>query len=142
MTDENGWDRIKAHIKLYREDPDQAHAWNPYGKVVPALLLTATGRTSGKPRSLPLIYGKSGDNHILVASKGGTPDNPEWYKNLLANPDCEIQVAREHFKVRARTAEPAEREQLWDMMVGILPQYAEYQSRTDRKIPVVVLEPR
>jgi deazaflavin-dependent oxidoreductase (nitroreductase family) len=138
----DGWERIKAHIKLYRENPEQAHEWNPYGKVVPALLLTSTGRKSGKARPLPLIYGRDGDNFIIIGSKGGAPEDPQWRKNLLANPDAEVQVAREHYKVRARDASGAERDRLWEMMVGILPQYAEYQARTDRKIPVVVLERR
>lgn len=143
MADENvGWQRIKAHIEQYRSDPDAAHEWNPYGKIVPALLLTFVGRKSGKQRQLPLIYGRAGDAFVIVGSKGGAPDHPQWYVNLLANPDCEIQVARERFKVRARTAEGEERAALWQQMVGILPQYEEYQAATDRELPVVVLEPR
>ena len=141
-VEENGWERIKAHIKLYREDPDKAHEWNPYGKLTPALLLTTTGRRSGKPRSLPLIYKKVGDAYVIAGSKGGADDDPVWYKNLQANPDCEIQVARDVFKVRARTAQGAERQALWTQMVEVLPQYADYQRLTDRQIPVVVLERR
>jgi deazaflavin-dependent oxidoreductase (nitroreductase family) len=142
MAEADGWERIKAHIKLYKEDPEAAHEWNPYGKLVPALLLTTTGRKTGKARPLPLIYGRDGDNFIIIGSKGGTPDDPQWRKNLKANPDCEIQVAKAHYQVRARDAVGPERDRLWEMMVGVLPQYVEYQSRTDRKIPVVVLEPR
>ncbi|MGE0386280.1 MAG: nitroreductase family deazaflavin-dependent oxidoreductase [Gammaproteobacteria bacterium] len=142
MTVNAEWQRIKDHIRQYREDPDAAHAWNPYGKVVTALLLTATGRRSGRQRSLPLIYRKVGADYVIVGSKGGAPDDPVWYKNLQANPDCEIQVGREHLTVRARTAQGAEREALWQQMVELLPQYAEYQARTPRAIPVVVLEPR
>jgi deazaflavin-dependent oxidoreductase (nitroreductase family) len=142
MTEDNGWERIKAHIKLYKEHPEQAHDWNPYGKVVPALLLTTTGRKSGKARTLPLIYRKVGDAYVIVGSKGGAPDDPAWFKNLMATPACEIQVARDTFKVRARVAEGDERAALWDQMVEVLPQYAEYQALTDRKIPVIVLERR
>jgi deazaflavin-dependent oxidoreductase (nitroreductase family) len=142
MSEDNGWERIKAHIKLYREHPEQGHEWNPYGKVVPALLLTTIGRKSGKARTLPLVYGKRGDAHVIIGSKGGAPDDPAWFKNLKSNPDCEIQVARATFKVHARVAEGAERAELWDMMVGVLPQYAEYQTLTDRQLPVIVLEPR
>jgi len=129
------------HLKTYRENPEQGHAWNPYGKEVTALLLTSTGRTTGKPRTRPLIYRKIGGNYVIVASKGGAPDNPMWYRNLLSNPDCEIQVIRDHIKCRARTAVGAERAELWPQMVDLLPQYAEYQSKTDREIPVIVLEP-
>jgi deazaflavin-dependent oxidoreductase (nitroreductase family) len=142
MTDVDGWDRIKAHLELYRTDPEKAHDWNPYGKVVPTLLLVAKGRTTGKPRTRPLIYERVGDAYVVVASMGGAPEHPAWYRNIVANPDCEIQVVRDVIPVRARTAEGEERERLWADMVGVLPQYAEYQARTDRQIPVVVLEPR
>jgi deazaflavin-dependent oxidoreductase (nitroreductase family) len=137
-----GWDRIKAHLELYRSDPEKAHLWNPYGKVVPTLLLIARGRTSGKLRTRPLIYGRTDDAYVVVASKGGAPDSPAWYLNLMAQPDCEIQVVRDVIPVRARAAEGEERERLWAEMVELLPQYEEYQSRTERKIPVVVLERR
>ena len=145
MADEDQkeqWERIKGHLKQYREDPEAAHDWNPYGKVVPALLLTAYGRKTGKPRSRPLIYKKVGDDYVIVASMGGAPTDPNWYQNLVANPDCEIQVAKDVIPVRARTAEGDERARLWADMVEVLPQYAEYQTLTDRQIPVVVLEPR
>lgn len=142
MSKEVGWERIKAHIQEYREDPERAHDWNPYGEVVPALLLTFTGRRTGKKRSLPLIYGRRRDDFVIVGSKGGAPDDPVWYRNLLAEPDCEIQVAKEVHRVRARTASGDERTELWRQMVGILPQYEEYQAQTDREIPVVVLAPR
>lgn len=136
------WERVKAHRKQYAEDPDAAHDWNPYGKPTQALLLTTTGRRSGKLRSVPLIYKKVGDAYVIVGSKGGSPDHPQWYKNLLANPDCQIQVAREILQVRARTAEGAERERLWAAALDALPQYADYQKLTERRLPVVVLERR
>jgi deazaflavin-dependent oxidoreductase (nitroreductase family) len=137
------WERIAAHTKLYHEDPDKAHEWiNPYGNLTRALLLKVKGRTSGKILDIPLIYGQDGENYLLAGSKGGSADHPQWYKNLMANPDCEIQVGRKHFKVRARTVEGAERPRLWEILAKIFPQYEEYQSITDRQIPVVILEPR
>ncbi|MET0147086.1 MAG: nitroreductase family deazaflavin-dependent oxidoreductase [Ilumatobacteraceae bacterium] len=142
MADVESGERTKDHLAQYREDPDKGHDWNPYGKVVPALLLVATGRTTGKLRTRPLIYGRDGDSYVIVASKGGAPEPPGWYKNITANPDCEIQVRHDVIPVRARTAEGAERDRLWTMMAAILPQYDEYQSRTDRPIQVVVLDPR
>lgn len=131
-----------AHLKTYREDPDKGHAWNPYGKPVTALVLTVKGRTSGKLRARPLVYTKVGDAWVIVASKGGSDEHPFWYTNLMAEPDAEIQVAHDHIKVRARTAEGAEREALWPKVVDQLPQYAEYQTRTTRQLPVIVLERR
>lgn len=141
MGDDTGWERIKAHRDLYLSDPDKAHDWNPYGKLTHALLLTTTGRKSGKQRSLPLIYRKVGANYVIAGSKGGADAHPVWYLNLTANPEVEIQVRRDKMKARARTAVGAEREALWKEMVDELPQYEEYQSKTNRQIPVVVLEP-
>jgi len=141
MSENDGWARIKAHIETYRSDPEKGHDWNPYGKPTTALLLTTTGRKSGKKRTLPLIYQKVGDNYVIAGSKGGADAHPVWYLNLVANPVVEIQVRHDVMKARARTATGAEREALWKEMVAMLPQYVEYQSKTDRQIPVVVLEP-
>ena len=107
---------------------------------VPSLLLTTTGRKSGEQRTTPLIYGTDGESLLLVASKGGSPAPPAWYLNLLANPEVEVQVLGDRFKAHARTAKPAEKDRLWGTMVGEWPAYDEYQQRTDREIPVVVLE--
>lgn len=142
MAEADGWERIKAHIETYRADPEKGHDWNPYGKQTTALLLTTTGRKTGKKRTLPLIYRKIGPNYVIVGSKGGASEDPLWYRNLQANPEAEIQVKFDHLKVRARTAQGAERESLWREMVDELPQYDEYQGRTDREIPVIVLEPQ
>jgi deazaflavin-dependent oxidoreductase (nitroreductase family) len=142
MSDVNSWDRIKDHLELYRRDPDAAHDWNPYGNVVPSLLLVARGRTTGKLRTRPLIYKKVDDAYVIVASMGGAPKNPAWYENIVAEPDCEIQVRHDVIPVRARTATGDERTRLWHEMVTVLPQYDDYQARTDRQIPVVVLERR
>ena len=108
---------------------------------VPALLLTATGRKSGERFIFPLFYGKDGDSYIVVASKGGAPQHPGWYRNLLANPEVEVQVGTAKKKARARTATGAERARLWHKALEFWPPYADYQKKTEREIPVVVLEP-
>ena len=108
---------------------------------VPSLLLTTTGRKSGQKFIFPLFYGKTGDSYFIVASKGGAPDHPGWYKNLLANPDVEVQVGTQKFKGRARTTNCAERARLWQQALEFWPPYADYDKKTDRQIPVVVLDP-
>jgi deazaflavin-dependent oxidoreductase (nitroreductase family) len=104
------------------------------------LLLTTIGRRSGEPRTTPLIYGRSGDDYLVVASKGGWPEPPGWYVNLSEHPEVEVQVLADRFKARARTATPEEKPAMWREMVGHWPDYDDYQRRTDREIPVVVLE--
>jgi deazaflavin-dependent oxidoreductase (nitroreductase family) len=106
----------------------------------PVLLLTVTGRKSGKRRTTPLLYGRDGDNYVLIASVGGAPRHPAWYHNLK-DQEAEILVGRERLQVRAREAEGEERDRLWAHMVALFPNYAEYQTKTERRIPVVVLEP-
>ena len=106
------------------------------------LLLEHVGAKSGKQRTSPLLYGRDGESYVIVASKGGNPKNPGWYHNLRANPETEIQVGSERIPIRARVTEGEERDRLFEMMTGIWSDYATYQGRTDRKIPVVVLEPR
>ena len=111
----------------------------PWG--IPVLLLTTIGRKSGQPRTLPLIFIEEGDHIIIVASKGGLPSEPLWYKNLVANPECDVQIKRRKLKAKARTASPEEREELWPKLVAHYPDFASYASWTDRIIPVVILEP-
>jgi len=108
---------------------------------VPSLLLTTTGRKSGERFIFPLFYGKDGDSYIVVASKGGAPQHPGWYRNLLANPEVEVQAGTAKMKARARTATGAERARLWEKALGFWPPYADYQKKTEREIPVVVLDP-
>jgi deazaflavin-dependent oxidoreductase (nitroreductase family) len=108
---------------------------------VPSLLLTTTGRKSGEKFIFPLFYGKDGNSYIVVASKGGAPEHPGWYRNLLANPDVKVQVGTEMSKARARTATGKERERLWEKALEFWPPYADYQRKTEREIPVVVLDP-
>ncbi|TDQ05353.1 nitroreductase family deazaflavin-dependent oxidoreductase [Labedaea rhizosphaerae] len=106
------------------------------------LVLATTGRRTGWPRRNCLIYGTSGDDFVVVASKAGEDDDPAWFKNLVADPSVGVQVGTRRFTARARVATPAEREQLWPQMVGIFPLYAEYAQKTDRVIPVVLLSPQ
>jgi deazaflavin-dependent oxidoreductase (nitroreductase family) len=108
---------------------------------VPALLLTATGRKSGEKFIFPLFYGTDGDSYIVVASKGGAPQHPGWYRNILANPEVEVQIGTKKIKARARTAAGPERARLWQKSLEFWPPYADYQTKTTREIPVVVLDP-
>ena len=108
---------------------------------VPSLLLTTTGRTSGEKFIFPLFYGDVGKSYVIVASKGGAPDHPGWYKNLLANPEVELQVGTKKLKAKARTATGEERARLWQQALEFWPPYADYAKKTEREIPVVVLDP-
>jgi proline iminopeptidase len=109
--------------------------------ILPTLLLSTIGRKSGRTSVLPLIYRKVNNGYVIIASKGGAPAHPAWFLNLSANPDCEIQVGHDYYRVRARTAAGDERESLWQQLVEIYPPYQDYQAATTRQIPVVVLEP-
>jgi len=128
----------QEHVQRYREtDGAEGHEWREGSTV---LLLTTTGRKTGQKTTTPLIYDLDGDNTVIVASKGGAPEHPGWYRNLVKNPEVEVQIKGETFRARARTAEGKERERLWKQMNRMWPHYAEYQQKTDREIPVVVLE--
>lgn len=107
----------------------------------PVLLLTTTGRRSGQRRTAPLIYVRDGERLVLIASKGGMDHHPLWYLNLVANPAVEVQIGREVRPMRARTATPDEKAALWPKAVAVYRDYADYQARTSRDIPVVILEP-
>ena len=125
------------HVRVYREtNGETGHIWNG----VTALLMTMTGRKSGEKRTIPIIYTQVGDKYVIIASKGGSATHPIWYLNVSADPNVEVQVKAEKFKARARTAESPEREELWAEAVKNWPNFDLYQSRTTRKIPVVVLE--
>ena len=128
----------QEHVERYQAtDGAEGHEWLPG---VYALLLTTNGRASGQPYTTPLIYGVDGDDHVVVASAGGADAHPDWYRNLEEDPEVELQVGAEVFPATARTAAPDERERLWPVMAGIWPDYDEYVKKTDREIPVVVLE--
>jgi deazaflavin-dependent oxidoreductase (nitroreductase family) len=109
--------------------------------LVPTLLLTTTGRKSGRELTMPLIFGRHGGDYVVVASKGGAPEHPAWYLNLAAHPQVRVQVKGEVFAARARTASRQERAALWPLMVQIYGPYEQYQQSTDREIPVVLLTP-
>jgi deazaflavin-dependent oxidoreductase (nitroreductase family) len=109
-------------------------------KKAPVLLLTTKGRKTGKVRTTPLLYSRDGDNLVVIASVGGAPHHPAWFFNLQGH-KAQVQIGKERLKVKAREAEGEERERLWRQMVGIWPAYADYQQKTTRRIPVVVLEP-
>jgi deazaflavin-dependent oxidoreductase (nitroreductase family) len=126
-----------AHVEQYlATNGEVGHLWNG----VPCLVLWTSGRKTGETRVHPLIYGSRGDDVVVVASKGGAPEHPTWYLNLTANPSVEVQVAADRYPGTARTAEGAERAELWKLMTGIWPDYDDYVARTDREIPVVVIE--
>ncbi len=108
----------------------------------PSLLLDHVGAKSGTKRTTPLPYLRDGDDFVIVASKGGHPSNPGWFYNLRANPDTTVQVGSKRRPVHARVANPEERTRLWPKVVEIYSGYAGYQKRTDREIPLVILEPR
>ena len=136
---------IKAHIKQYLTEPEKAHMWDarPVGLPgeVTTLLLTTIGRKSGEPRHVPLLYVDHGPGFLIMGSKGGNTDHPIWYLNLQANPECEIRVSTLHTKAKARVLEGAERAEAWAKVTARHPTYAKYQSRTEREIPLVLLEP-
>ncbi len=116
--------------------------WGATLQGLPMLLLYSVGYKSGQPRTTPLLTLREGDDWLIVASFYGAPGHPAWYRNLQAKPDCEVRVGRERFPARARTANPEERARLWTKLVAHYPGYADYQARTDREIPVVVLSRR
>jgi deazaflavin-dependent oxidoreductase (nitroreductase family) len=133
-------DWVAEHTRRYLESGgEDGHEWRPG---VPTLLLTTTGRKSGVKRRTALIYGRDNADYVIVASKGGTPDHPAWYLNLEADPEVEIQVFDDVLPATARTVTGEERERLWALMRQIWPAYDEYQTKTDRQIPVVVLTPK
>ena len=127
------------HVRVYRETGG-ARGYDWRGTTI--LLLSTRGRTSGEQRTTPLIHRTDGDRWVVVASKGGAPSNPSWFENLSANPEATIQVRDDQVPVRATVAEGEERGRLWSLMTEVWPAYDEYQTRTDREIPVVVLARR
>jgi len=130
-----GW--VADHIREYVEsDGKKGHLW----RGVPTLLLTTRGRKSGQLRRTALIYGQDGDRYLIVGSRGGAATHPLWYENLVADANVRVQVGAEKFSARAGTADPEEKRCLWPTMTAIWPAYDEYQTKTTRDIPVVILE--
>ncbi|MFE3557689.1 nitroreductase family deazaflavin-dependent oxidoreductase [Streptomyces sp. NPDC059193] len=147
MTTEIDWDHPTDpkpgswqldHVKQYvGSNGAEGQFWNG----TQTLLLTTVGRVSGNPVRTPLIYGEDNGRYLIVASKGGDPAHPLWYRNLMENPEVRIQVGPEIMQGRARTATPEERAAYWPVMVKHWPSYDEYQTKTSREIPIVVIEP-
>lgn len=138
-------DWIADHLKVYRESGGrEGHLFDARfaggGAAVPTLLLTTTGRRSGARHTMPLIYGEFDGRYVIIGSKGGAPTQPAWYHNLCTTPRVELQVGPEIFAADARTAAGAERADLWRRMVEVYPPFADYQTKTTREIPVVVME--
>ena len=131
-----GW--VQEHMDRYlATNGEDGHLWRDG---IPTLLLTTTGRKSGKATTTPLIYGQDGDRYMVVGSRGGAPDHPQWYLNLSADSSVQVQVKADKFSAQARTATPDEKPRLWEIMAKVCPPYNEYQGRTDREIPVIILE--
>ena len=106
----------------------------------PVLLLNTTGARSGRTHTTPLVYQQDGDRIVVFGSKGGSPTHPAWYHNLVANPIVTVELPGERFEAKAATVEGPERERIWSAQKEIMPGFAEYEAKTDRQIPVVVLE--
>jgi deazaflavin-dependent oxidoreductase (nitroreductase family) len=132
------WDWVAEHTRTYlASGGTQGHESDG----VRTLVLATTGRRTGTPRRTCLIYGTWGDEYVVVASKGGSPQHPAWFLNLAADPGVGVQVGTRRFTARARVASPAERAALWAQMVGVFPLYDDYARKTDREIPIVLLTP-
>ena len=130
-----GW--VARHVRGYVEtDGRKGHRWSG----VSTLLLTTRGRKTGKLRRTALIYGEDRDRYLVVGSKGGAKTHPSWYLNLVEHPEVHLQVGADKFPARARPATAREKPRLWKLMTSIWPEYDRYQARTDRDIPVVILE--
>jgi deazaflavin-dependent oxidoreductase (nitroreductase family) len=130
---------MKGHTLVYRAT--HGRVGHRFPGAPPTLLLDHVGAKSGTTRTSPLYYMRDGANLVLVASKGGYPKHPAWYHNLRANPDTTVQVGEEQRAVRARVATDAERTRLWPKVVELYGGYRDYQERTEREIPLVILEP-
>ena len=127
------------HVRQYEETGGKVgHDWNG----TDCLILRVKGRKTGQLRKFPLIYGRDGQDYVLVASKGGYPKNPGWYENLVANPECEIQVWGDVIPVTARTGTAEDKKRVWPIMTKQWPDYDNYQANSSREIPVVLLRPR
>jgi deazaflavin-dependent oxidoreductase (nitroreductase family) len=131
---------MQGHAAIYRASGGRIGHHVPGAP--PMLLLDHVGAKSGTKRTSPLVYVPDGRNIVIVASKGGHPRHPAWFHNLRANPDTEIQLGTQRRLVRARVADPAERARLWPRVVETYGPYRDYQRRTGREIPLVILEPR
>jgi len=132
-----GW--VRDHVDRYlASNGEDGAVYNG----IPCVVLTTTGRKTGKLRRSPLVRVRDGDRYLAVGSMGGAPKHPTWYLNLLADPDVTLQDGPDVFELRARPLSGPERNDAWTVATSVYPEYAEYQTRTQRQIPVVALEPR
>ena len=138
-TTDSQWGWAAAHTRTYLASGGTEGHENDG---VRTLVLATTGRKTGQARRTTLIYGRVGDELVVVASKGGADDDPAWFKNLLAEPTVGVQAGTDRFTARARVASAAERAPLWALMTEIFPLYDEYAQKTDRTIPIVLLTPQ
>ena len=130
----------RANTWVYRASGGRL--WSRWLHGAPVMLLTTTGRKSGEPRTVPLLYLRDGDNIVCVASKGGMSKHPLWYRNLEANTDCEVEIGSTRTPMRARRASDEEKAALWPRLVAMYKDFDDYQARTERNIPVLILSPR
>ena len=136
MSYDRDWNAFnKGVIEQFRANGGQVP-----GRKYPLILLTTTGAKTGLPRTIPLNYSTDGDRIVVIASKAASPTHPDWYHNLVANPEATIEIGAEKFPVRARVAEGPERQRLFDAQAALMPFFAEYQQQTARQIPVIVFE--
>jgi deazaflavin-dependent oxidoreductase (nitroreductase family) len=141
--DDGAREALAAHVRRYQEtDGRDGAVVVENGRQQQALLLTTTGRRSGEPRTTALYYGRDGDDWLIVASLAGYDHSPQWYLNLCAEPQVKLQIGGDHFDGVARTATADERPRLWEIVTEVYPVYDDYQSVTEREIPVVVVEAR
>jgi deazaflavin-dependent oxidoreductase (nitroreductase family) len=143
MTDTNyapsPWEPIAEHVERYlATNGDDGAVWEG----APCIILTTTGAKSGQLRRTPLIRVKDGDNYLVVASMGGAPTSPNWYFNMVANPEVTVQDRAEVHELRARVASPEEKAARWPLATAVWPAYDDYQAGTERDIPLVICEPR
>lgn len=132
-------ERSGAHVARYiQTDGVEGYDDNSHG--APTLLLTTTGRVSGEPYTAPLYFAEDDGRYLVIASKGGSDRDPQWYRNLVAHPEVGVQIRGERFRAVARTATPAEKAQLWRLLAGPMPFYDTYQAQSVRDIPLVILE--
>ncbi|MGB5502449.1 MAG: nitroreductase family deazaflavin-dependent oxidoreductase [Polyangiales bacterium] len=129
---------FKAHAEVYERSGGRIGAWLG----LPTLLLSVTGRKSGKTYATPLVYFEDGDSYVVVGSDGAAKRDPQWWKNLRIDPNCEVRVGRKKLSAKASLASGANRERLWEIGKTVNPMWSKYQTRTDRTLPVVVLTPR
>jgi deazaflavin-dependent oxidoreductase (nitroreductase family) len=139
--------QLEAHLQQYLKDPEAAHMWDPIvigvpGGPVPCLLITMTGRKTGRTLHAVLQYYMVGDEVVIVASRGGTEEHPTWYLNLLAQPEVTMHIGKTKTAVTARTIALKDRAPYWDAVTKEQPVQLEYQARTSRIIPLIILEPR